>query len=656
MGIKDGLLSGGSAGGNTFFHHPRKKRADGSECAPAGAEIAINLTYKNNDFDYAYPLDGKTLSAATVLELSVDGRSMFLLEGEATGAFNVMYGINSFDILATIGADDIDGNGKFSVLLPHPTDLSTWASGVISFGNAQGNNLGTASANSTLTKITRLPDYFETIPSLKCMFKSCTALEAIECEIPGRERARSCELMFFNCKSLKKAPWFNTTGVTSFSRFFAYCSALEEIPLYDTSSATDFSSMFSECRALETIPLLDTSKGTNFDGMFNNCKVLRTIPLLDTSKGTNFTSMFNGCNALESIPHIETSKGTSFTSMFNSCTVLQTIPLLDTSKGTTFNSMFKSCTSLRSIPAIDVSNGTNFSMMFDSCGNLSEYSTLDTSKGTTFQQFMNGCRSITEIKVTSTANGTDFRYAWAKCSGLTTVPDHLSFERATTMYSTFNSCTGLITVPSFRYPECTNFTTTFIGCSKVETIGVMYTPKATSFNNTFSNCTKLQSSPLRETSTASDFSFVFSKCSSMTDYTPLDFSSATTMQQAFNGVTLSVIDYINAPRCSSYYITFNCYGLQTFGGADMTSVTNSGNLYSFISNSVTYIGPLTGLKVSITLSQCNNLTHQSLVDIIGSIAEITDGSAPVLKIGATNLAKLSASEIAVATDKGWTVQ
>ena len=618
---------------------------------PAGAEVAIELVFNNFLFNYAYPLSGKTLSAGTILELSVDGRSMFLLEGEATGPFNVRTSNTNSGILYTVSAADLDEDGCFSVLLPFSNG---GANNVISFGNAQANDWNGSVKNTTLTKITRLPDYFDTLPSISCMFRYCTALEEITCEIPGSEKVRPCAQMFYGCKSLVRAPWFNSSSSTTFARFFEGCSSLEEIPLYDTSNSTSFSRMFTGCASLTEIPLLDTSNGTSFSSMFQECSSLETIPAIDTSNGVYFDYMFYKCTSLTEIPFIDTSGCSVFSNMFGYTSNLETIPLLDTSNGTNFTSMFES-SGIRTLPAIDVSSGTNFNSMFKSCRRLTETGTLDTDSGTNFKSFMNGCSLLAEIKVTSTAEGTDFSMAWSGAASIVSIPDNLNFEKATSMYNTFYGCSSLKTVPSFRYPECTTFENTFASCGNLETVGVMYTPKVISLNQTFSGCRKLKSSPLRETSTATNWTMTFINTSVMTDYTPLDFSSAVNCNQTFLGSGIKTLNYINAPNCTNYNaIIRNCYSLQTFEGCDMSGMRASVSLVP--TNSITYIGPLTGMRYSVSLSGANNLTHDSLVDIIGSLADVSDGAVQTLTIGSTNLAKLSVSEIAVATAKGWTVQ
>ena len=61
---------------------------------------------------------------------------------------------------------------------------------------------------------------------------------------------------------------------------------------------------------------------------------------------------------------------------------------------------------------------------------------------------------------------------------------------------------------------------------------------------------------------------------------------------------------------------------------------------------------------ALNLSYSNLLTHESLMNVINSLYDIASKGckAQKLVLGATNLAKLTAEEIAIATNKGWTVQ
>jgi surface protein len=96
-----------------------------------------------------------------------------------------------------------------------------------------------------------------------------------------------------------------------------------------------------------------------------------------------------------------------------------------------------------------------------------------------------------------------------------------------------------------------------------------------------------------------------------------------------------------------------CYSLTTLdlGSFDTTSVTNMSSMFNNC-YSLTDFESCVWYK-SISFSSSSKLTHDSLMSIINNLATVT--SKQTLTIGATNKAKLTDDEIAVATEKGWTV-
>ena len=77
-------------------------------------------------------------------------------------------------------------------------------------------------------------------------------------------------------------------------------------------------------------------------------------------------------------------------------------------------------------------------------------------------------------------------------------------------------------------------------------------------------------------------------------------------------------------------------------------------------DTLTYLGGFKDLKISINsdfLDRCPNLTIESLMNVINNVYDLTANglSGKSLKFGQTNLDKLTAEQIAVATAKGWTL-
>ena len=73
-------------------------------------------------------------------------------------------------------------------------------------------------------------------------------------------------------------------------------------------------------------------------------------------------------------------------------------------------------------------------------------------------------------------------------------------------------------------------------------------------------------------------------------------------------------------------------------------------------NNCTALKTITGnpnFKVSLNLSPCSKLTHDSIMVVINGLQTVTE--AQTLTLGSENLAKLTDEEKQIATDKGWTL-
>ena len=117
---------------------------------------------------------------------------------------------------------------------------------------------------------------------------------------------------------------------------------------------------------------------------------------------------------------------------------------------------------------------------------------------------------------------------------------------------------------------------------------------------------------------------------------------------------LQNVGNINTTSATNMSYMFNgCSSLTTLdlGSFDTTSVTNMQNMF-YGCNSLTDFKSCVWYK-SISFTNSSKLTHDSLMSIINNLATVT--SKRTLTIGATNKAKLTDDEIAVATEKGWTV-
>ena len=109
---------------------------------------------------------------------------------------------------------------------------------------------------------------------------------------------------------------------------------------------------------------------------------------------------------------------------------------------------------------------------------------------------------------------------------------------------------------------------------------------------------------------------------------------------------LVTVPKLNASKVISVTNMFgNCSNLTNLGGLE-----NLGQAYD-TTESANYS------SYKLDLSTSNKLTHDSLMNVINNLYDIkSKGCNPQsLVLGSTNLAKLTAEEIAIATEKGWTV-
>lgn len=197
--------------------------------------------------------------------------------------------------------------------------------------------------------------------------------------------------------------------------------------------------------------------------------------------------------------------------------------------------------------------------------------------------------------------------------------------------------------------NCTNMSYLFGFCSNLESVPVFDTSNATNLNGLFYECSALKSIPNINTSKATDISYAFSGCSQITTIPNIDTSLVQNMSGLFS----------------------NCNKLISVPALDATHVTNISDIFNN-TFSVINIGGFINLGQSyetdketgwpdytLTLAQTDSseTTHDSLMNIINNLYNIKSKGCKAQKLimSQTDYNKLTAEEIAIATNKGWTV-
>ena len=151
---------------------------------------------------------------------------------------------------------------------------------------------------------------------------------------------------------------------------------------------------------------------------------------------------------------------------------------------------------------------------------------------------------------------------------------------------------------------------------------------------TFANAILLQKVTFNNTTVkdgALTSTFTDCKAIKTIDFSGIKFSTITNISQLF--------------KLATALTTIN------MGNLDLSGVTNTVNAFAAINLTNVTFGK--NLSVSISFEHCKKLTHDSLMSIINNLATVT--TTQTLTIGATNIAKLSSDEIAIAVNKGWSV-
>lgn len=142
-----------------------------------------------------------------------------------------------------------------------------------------------------------------------------------------------------------------------------------------------------------------------------------------------------------------------------------------------------------------------------------------------------------------------------------------------------------------------------------------------------------------------------------------DFSNLSTMSNLFynceNLTTITMLDTSSATHMN--HLFYSCRKLQSIPLLNCSKVASMTTIFGYSNiNTLTDLGGFKDLKISVTsnfLDILPNLTVDSLMNVINNVYDLTANglSGKTLKFGQTNLDKLTEEQIAVATNKGWTL-
>lgn len=220
-------------------------------------------------------------------------------------------------------------------------------------------------------------------------------------------------------------------------------------------------------------------------------------------------------------------------------------------------------------------------------------------------------------------------------------------SNVTDMYIAFGECYSLVKIPLLDTSKVTNMQNTFYNCSSLKKISLLDTSKVVYMQYTFSNCYSLKTIPQLDTSSVTYMVETFSNCNNLSEIPNLNISNVTDITRTFSGCSkLTTVPELNCEKVNSSNNTFSaCSSLTNLGG-----LLNIGQNYPLNSTANNY-------NLTISLVTSPKLTHDSLMNVINKVYDIATKGVATQKItiGNTNIAKLTAEEIAIATNKGWSI-
>ena len=247
-------------------------------------------------------------------------------------------------------------------------------------------------------------------------------------------------------------------------------------------------------------------------------------------------------------------------------------------------------------------------------------------------------------------------------------------SNVTDMCHMFNSCSQLTTVSPFDTSNATDMMYMFGSCTLLKTIPQMDTSKVTNMNYMFYNCNLLKAVPQLDTSSVTNISHMFEGCGALTSVPQLNTSNVTDISYMFKGCSkleelpdFNCVKVTNFGTSSSYSWLNGEVPIKKIGVVDCDSVTNINYFFGNYSRTkLTEFGGCRNLGKASSVSNTNgsyfmayapNLTYESVMNVINLLYDrAANGlSNLTLKLHANHMAMLSDDDIAIATNKGWTL-
>ena len=233
-------------------------------------------------------------------------------------------------------------------------------------------------------------------------------------------------------------------------------------------------------------------------------------------------------------------------------------------------------------------------------------------------------------------------------------PDMFDISNVTDMSNMFVSSGNLtsLDLSTWNTSNVTDMSYMFYDCSHLASLNIStwYTSNVTNMSYMFYWCGSLQTLNVDKfnTSNVTNMSYMFYRCSRLTslNLNSWDTSKVTEMDDMFwNCFSLTDLDLggLNMSNVKSKLNDVAKMGSMFYNCINLTNLNMDGAIL-----------PKTDLD-DWYLNDCTALTVESLESVLNALPQLDNGTTYTCRIGSTNLAKLSDTQKAIATSKGWTL-
>ena len=409
-----------------------------------------------------------------------------------------------------------------------------------------------------------------------------------------------------NCNSLTEIIAYNVTlkGASSPLHSCYYLERIEGLNTWNTSQVTDMTNFFNGCGALTEIDVssFDTSNVTNMEAMFRNfglevpnskLKRIKGIENFDMSKVTNMKIMFQGNGLLKSLD----------------------LSGWNASKVTNMNSTFANCGELEfiNISNINFNNVTDASNCFGNCFKLATIEGVEnliTPKQTWLESIFKNCYKL-----------------------------KFNFPDGKPNWNFANSIGGMV-----------NFMN---GCGRDVVL-----QDGEEYILDLSDCGLVHNNNLLSVFAGTSFTKIY--------LNPFICSAVNSDNRSFVGINKRLKEFkLGAGSSFAGDVSGMCNGCPNllkadFTGVDFTKANNGNGGFRWAFSESTKLTdiifePLQFIECSPKFGNSPSLTIESLVNILNSLGDLTGKASNTCTLGSTNLAKLNDEQIAIATNKNWTL-